>query len=104
MGLILHSQQVTQPYMDSFWEDWNRLDDTTDTDIDGIPDFWEVVNGLSRTNQDSSIDTDGDGLSNLGEYSYGSDPTRTIPMEIVSSMGMKSCGQQLSAMFQQVML
>ena len=74
MGLILHSQQVTQPYMDSFWEDWNRLDDTTDTDIDGIPDFWEVVNGLSRTNQDSSIDTDGDGLSNLGEYSYGSDP------------------------------
>ena len=74
MGLILHSQQVTQPYMDSFWEDWNRLDDTTDTDIDGIPDFWEVLNGLSRTNQDSSIDTDGDGLSNLGEYSYGSDP------------------------------
>ena len=74
MGLILHSQQVTQPYMESFWEDWNRLDDTTDTDIDGIPDFWEVVNGLSRTNQDSAIDTDGDGLSNLGEYSYGSDP------------------------------
>jgi phosphatidylserine/phosphatidylglycerophosphate/cardiolipin synthase-like enzyme len=74
MGLILHSQQVTQPYMDSFWEDWNRLDDTTDTDIDGIPDFWEVANGLSRTNQDSAIDSDGDGLSNLGEYSYGSDP------------------------------
>ena len=74
MGLILHSQQVTQPYMESFWEDWNRLDETTDTDIDGIPDFWEVANNLSRTNQDSAIDSDGDGISNLGEYSYDSDP------------------------------
>ncbi len=74
MGLILHSQQVTQPYMDSFWEDWNRLDETTDTDIDGIPDFWEVANNLSRTNQDSAIDSDGDGITNLGEYSYNSDP------------------------------
>ena len=74
MGLIIHSQQVTQPYMDSFWEDWNRLDPTTDTDIDGIPDFWEVANNLSRTNQDSSLDPDGDGISNLGEYSYNSDP------------------------------
>jgi hypothetical protein len=74
MGLILHSQQVTLPYMDSFWEDWNRLDETTDTDIDGIPDFWEVANNLSRTNQDSAIDSDGDGITNLGEYSYNSDP------------------------------
>ena len=74
MGLILHSQQVTQPYMDSFWEDWNRIDQTTDTDIDGLPDYWEIENGLSRTNQDSTIDTDGDGLSNLGEFSYNSDP------------------------------
>jgi len=74
MGLIIHSQQVTQPYMDSFWEDWNRLDQTTDTDIDGIPDFWEVANNLSRTNQDSTLDPDGDGISNLGEYSYNSDP------------------------------
>ena len=60
--------------MESFWEDWNRLDETTDTDIDGIPDFWEVANNLSRTNQDSAIDSDGDGISNLGEYSYDSDP------------------------------
>ena len=74
MGLIIHSQVVTQPYMDSFWQDWNRLDDTTDSDIDGIPDIWEVANGLSRTNQDSAMDPDGDGISNLGEYSYNSNP------------------------------
>jgi len=74
MGLIIHSQEVTAPYEESFWEDWNRLDLTTDTDIDGIPDFWEIEQNLSRTNQDSDLDPDGDGLNNLGEYSYGSNP------------------------------
>ena len=74
MGLIIHSQQITAPFEASFWEDWNRLDLTTDTDIDGIPDYWEVENNLSRTNQDSNLDPDDDGLTNLGEFSYGSDP------------------------------
>ena len=74
MGLIIHSQQITAPFEVSFWEDWNRFDLTTDTDIDGIPDYWEVENNLSRTNQDSSLDLDGDGLTNLGEYSYDSNP------------------------------
>ena len=74
MGLILHSQEVTSPYLESFWQDWNRFDPTTDTDIDGLPDYWEVENNLSRTNQDSQLDPDGDGLSNIGEFSYGSNP------------------------------
>ena len=74
MGLIIHSQQVTAPYLESFWQDWNRFDMNTDTDIDGMPDYWEVENNLSRTNQDSLLDPDGDGLTNLGEFSYGSDP------------------------------
>ena len=74
MGLIIHSQQVTAPFTESFWEDWNRLDTTTDTDIDGIPDFWEVAYNLSRTDQDANLDPDGDGISNIGEFSYGSDP------------------------------
>ena len=74
MGLVIHSQAITAPFMESFWEDWNRLDQTTDSDIDGIPDMWEVANNLSRTNQDANIDSDGDGISNLGEYSYDSNP------------------------------
>ena len=74
MGLVIHSQAITAPFMESFWEDWNRLDPTTDSDIDGIPDIWEVANNLSRTNQDANIDSDGDGISNLGEYSYDSNP------------------------------
>jgi len=74
MGLIIHSQAVTAPFEESFWEDWNRLDMNTDSDIDGIPDYWEVANNLSRTNQDSNLDPDGDGLNNIGEFSYGSNP------------------------------
>ena len=74
MGLIIHSQAVTSPYYDSFWEDWNRFDDNTDTDIDGIPDYWEVENGLSRTDQDSLLDSDNDGITNIGEFSYSSNP------------------------------
>ena len=74
MGLIIHSESVTEPYLESFWADWNRFDLTTDTDIDGIPDYWEVENNLSRTNQDSQLDPDGDGLTNMGEFSYGSNP------------------------------
>ena len=74
MGLIIHSQQVTAPFLESFWEDWNRLDNTTDSDIDGIPDYWEVTYNLSRTDQDANLDPDGDGISNIGEISYGSNP------------------------------
>ena len=74
MGLIIHSQEITAPFEASFWEDWSRLDSTTDTDIDGIPDFWEVANNISRTNQDSTLDPDNDGLTNIGEFSYGSNP------------------------------
>ena len=95
MGLILHSQQVTQHYMDSFWDDWNRLDETTDTDIDGIPDFWEVANGLSRTNQDSASIQMATDCQTSESILMDQTPILTIPMEIVFSIVMKYCGQQL---------
>ncbi|MFC1498823.1 choice-of-anchor D domain-containing protein [Verrucomicrobiota bacterium] len=42
-----------------------------DSDGDGMPDGWEVDYSLSPTNSnDASIDSDGDGMANLGEY-YG---------------------------------
>ena len=83
MGLIIHSQAVTSPYYDSFWEDWNRFDDNTDTDIDGIPDYWEVENGLSRTDQDSLLDSDNDGITNIGEFSYSSNPNSQTQIQTV---------------------
>ena len=74
MGLAIHSEAITALYEDSFWEDWMRTDTTTDTDIDGIPDYWEIEFDLLRTQFDSELDYDNDGLTNLGEFTYSSDP------------------------------
>ena len=50
-----------------------------DTDGDGIPDGWEVRNGLDPLEkddgQDDGSDPDGDGYPNLSEYRCGTDPT-----------------------------
>ena len=45
-----------------------------DSDRDGIPDGWEVRHGMSPLVNDSALDADGDGLTNLQEYQRGSDP------------------------------
>ncbi|MFX0065643.1 MAG: SBBP repeat-containing protein [Candidatus Hermodarchaeota archaeon] len=45
-----------------------------DSDLDGMPDTWEVSNGLNMTLDDASEDPDADGLTNLGEYNYKTDP------------------------------
>ena len=74
MGIAIENANIAAVYEQSFWEDWNRMDTYTDTDIDGIPDYWELENGLDRTMDDSGLDNDNDGITNHGEFTYGSDP------------------------------
>jgi hypothetical protein len=46
-----------------------------DADRDGLPDAWEVANGLNTNNvADALLDSDGDGQNNLHEYIAGTDP------------------------------
>jgi len=44
---------------------------STDSDGDGIPDAYEIANGLNPSLNDAATDLDGDGLTNLQEYQKG---------------------------------
>jgi len=46
-----------------------------DSDGDGMPDTWEIANGLNRFNAaDAALDKDGDGRTNAHEYLAATDP------------------------------
>ncbi len=45
-----------------------------DSDGDGIPDAWEIANGLDPLTSNRNLDSDGDGLSDFDEIIRGSDP------------------------------
>jgi hypothetical protein len=45
-----------------------------DSDGDGMPDSWELANGLNPNQHDANDDPDGDGMKNLDEYEAGTDP------------------------------
>ena len=82
MGVVIHHSELAEWYLNSFEEDWNRIDDFTDTDGDNMPDSWEIAYGLNRTSSivpgspipEQSHDFDGDGLDNFKEMNVSSNP------------------------------
>ena len=77
MGIISESSELTTIFLSKFIDDWNRLDDSTDSDGDLLPDSWEALYGLDRHNaavlgtalSEQSLDGDNDGLNKIGRAS-----------------------------------
>ena len=62
------------PVMKTYTVEVTRLPPDPDTDDDGIPDDFEALNGLDVEIDDATLDLDVDGLSNMCEYAFGSNP------------------------------
>ncbi len=58
-----------------------------DADGDGMPDVWEIANGLnSASAADASANPDGDSLNNLQEYNAGWNPRLFEPSSLPSAV------------------
>ncbi len=72
----------------------------TDSDYDGIPDYWEILyaaHSVSHTNRaDATLDCDGDGLINLHEYWTGCCPTNSDGQTTLLSVLCRSVDERLA--------
>lgn len=50
------------------WPVYSSVAPALDSDGDGMPDYWEEVQGLDQAIDDSAQDADGDGYTNIEEY------------------------------------
>ncbi len=64
---------------EEYWHGTDYL--VSDTDNDGMPDGWEVANGLNPLVNDASRDPDRDGLTNEQEYAYETSGQRCDPQD-----------------------
>ncbi len=62
-----------------------------DSEDDGMPDWWEREHGLDLTFDDALEDPDVDGLTNIDEYTVGTDPTLSSNDVYVVNPGYTSC-------------
>ena len=66
------AQSITVDTGDTFFGTNFHLD--IDTDKDGMGDEWEITHFGDLTSHDGNADSDGDGLTDLQEYQYGTNP------------------------------
>jgi YD repeat-containing protein len=78
-NILLRSRSVDI----TLWGDWSepvlyRIEGSTDSDKDGMPDTWELsrnLNPLDATGDSGAgADPDGDGMRNIDEYTADTDP------------------------------
>ena len=72
--IVIHNGNVSgnTSTLDNF-----AASDATDDEGDGLPDWWEVANGLNPKASDAVADSDNDGLSNLEEYKFLTNPNES---------------------------
>ena len=83
-GFVIPDQPITRGEMAFMAEGVLNIQDCreVDSDKDGMPDWWEVANGLDPLNPaDAVLDNDHDGFTNLQEYKNGTDPNVPDAME-----------------------
>lgn len=61
-----------------------------DSDNDGLPDEWEISNGLNPQFNDAIEDKDKDGMSNLAEYIAGTNPNDSTSKLKIASIVLDS--------------
>jgi PKD repeat protein len=68
-----------------------------DSDGDGLPDAWEIANGLNPNDpSDADLDSDGDGFTNRQEYLAGTDPRNAASALWIVTSAVSSGNFQLS--------
>ncbi len=63
------------PFAESGTFTLDALVEIVDSDFDGMPDTWEIANGLNPSVNDAGDNLDGDSLTNLEEYNRGTNPS-----------------------------
>ncbi|MGJ8694941.1 MAG: LamG-like jellyroll fold domain-containing protein [Verrucomicrobiaceae bacterium] len=74
--VLLFARPLTGPEVATIYNNGNGtvgsdIVTSADGDSDGIPDFYEIANGLNPAVDDAAGDLDSDNLSNLDEYNAG---------------------------------
>jgi hypothetical protein len=71
----------------------------TDTDGDGMPDYWEAHYGLDPFGVSASNDADGDGMSDIAEFVAGTDPKDPESKLLISLAADPAAAGQLRLAF-----